>query len=178
LSDNTLSALAAALSAITALVAVAIGWISLRETRRAEDLRRSLASHERDASLSARLDALYPDLRRILGHPNDGVPQEIRSPLISFFVLYADAYVAQRDGVLDNRDWASIGEELAYWAQRPTARRAWQAFKVQTWATGFVEYIDSVLAGPVVYPEISNDDTAPEVNWPETGESGKTHKPI
>jgi hypothetical protein len=177
-STNSLLALATVLSALSALIAVGIGWISLRETRRAEALRRGLASHEQDASFSARLDVLYPDLRRILGHPNDGVPQQIRGPLISFFVLYADAYAARRDGLLDDRDWASIGEELAYWAQRPTARRAWRAFKQQSWATGFTDYIDAMLDGPVVYPEICDDQHIPEVDWPETSDSDNAHKPI
>jgi hypothetical protein len=169
LSDSTLNALATALSAFAALTAVLIGWVSLRETRRAEALRRSIASHEHDASFSARLDALYPELRRILGHPNDGVPSEIRGPLISLFVLFADAYVSRRDGVLTDRDWASIGQELGYWAQRPTARRAWEAFKVQSWADGFVEYVDSVINGSTIYPEICVDEKIPNVNWPYNG---------
>lgn len=178
MSDTFLNVLGTALSALAALIAVGIGWISLRETRRAEALRRTMASHEQDASFSARLDVLYPDLRRILGQPHDGVPQEIRGPLISFFVLYADAYAARRDGLLDERDWDSIGEELAFWAQRPTARRAWLAFKQQSWATGFAEYVESVLAGSVVYPEICGDETIPVVDWPETDDSNDAHEPI
>lgn len=169
MSDTALNVLATVLSALAALIAVLIGGMSLRETRRSEALRRSLSSHEQDAAFSARLDNLYPDLRRILGSPNDGVPTEIRGPLISLFVLFADAYVARRDGVLDDRDWASIGQELGYWGQRPTARRAWQAFKAQSWADGFVEYIDSVLDGPVIYPFICADEVNPDVNWPESG---------
>jgi hypothetical protein len=175
LADTTLNALATALSAFAALIAVTIAWVSLRETRRAEGLRRSVASHEHDASFSARLDSLYPDLRKILGYPNDGVPSGIRGPLISLFVLFADAYVARRDGVLDDRDWASIGQELGYWAQRPTARRAWQAFKVQSWAAGFAEYIDTVLNGPTIYPEICLEEKIPDVNWPDN-DSSSTHK--
>jgi hypothetical protein len=178
-SPELLNVVAAGMSALAAFVALGIGMLSLRETRRAECLRQLQTSNEKDAAFMARLEPMYPDLRRLLGHVEDGVPYHVRNPLISFFILYADAFAAHRDGLLDDRDWESLGGELAYWAQKPTARRAWRAFRRQTWAAGFVDHVDSVMAGPPAYPDIIEEAAKPpDVNWPDDAPSHDTNKPI
>jgi len=86
--------------------------------------------------------------------------------LIPFFVLYSDAFGAHRDGLVDDRDFAGFAQELAYWAQKPAARKAWQAFRKQAWTFGFAEYVDSVLAGPPAYPNLQEvAEVEPEVAW-------------
>jgi hypothetical protein len=175
-SPDVLNAVAAGMSAVAALAALCIAVLSLRESRRVETLRQCHASNEKDAVFMSRLEDLYPQLRKLLGHLEDGVPQHVRGPLISFFILYADAYSAHRDGLLDHRDWASLGDELAYWAQKPTARRGWRAFRQQTWAAGFVDHVDLVLAGPQIYPDIIDKVVPPpDVGWPEEVLSHKTN---
>jgi hypothetical protein len=115
---------------------------------------------------------MYPGLRKILGHLEDGVPHEIRHVLIPFFVLYSDAFAAHRDGLLDSRDWRGLERELAYWAQKPTSRRAWLAFRQQTWTDGFADHVEAVLAGPPAYPDLVETQLGdPEVVWPEDSSS-------
>ncbi len=113
---------------------------------------------------------MYAGLREVLGHLEDGVPHEVRHVLIPFFVLYSDAFGAHRDGLFDERDWKGLAQELAYWSQKPTARKAWQAFRQQSWTDGFVSYVDSVLAGPPAYPDLVEVEHAPSIeDWMRLG---------
>jgi hypothetical protein len=163
-----MNAFAAAMSAVAALAALAIGWMSLRESRKVAEAARRQSAHSLDAALQSRLDPMYDGLRDVLGHLEDGVPREIRNVLIPFFVLYSDAFAAHRDGLLDQRDWTGLQCELAYWAQKPVARRAWKAFSQQTWTDGFAEHVESVLAGPPAYPSLREvPGKPPTLHWPE-----------
>lgn len=155
------------MSALAAFAALVVAWLTLRETRRALDAERRASAHAMDSALQARLDPMYPDLRRVLGHLDDGVPREIRHVLIPFFVLFSDAFSAHRSGLLSEHDWSGLGRELAYWAQKPTARRAWQAFRLQTWTDGFTEHVDQVIAGEPAYPGIQDlESDSPAFEWP------------
>jgi hypothetical protein len=159
------------MSAIAASAALAVAWLSLCESRRAAERDRRQAAHAMDAALQARLDPMYEGLRDVCGHLEDGVPHQIRHILIPFFVLFSDAFAAHRDGLLDERDWVGFSRELAYWAQKPPARRAWQAFRQQTWTDGFADHVDAVLAGPPAYPELREyEGKAPAIVWPEEGD--------
>lgn len=167
MSAEALTTVAAGMSAVAAVAALTIGWMTLRESRRVAESTKRHSAHVFDAALQARLDPLYPGLRSVLGHLDDGVPHEIRQVLIPFFVLYGNAFAAHRDGLLDQRDWEGFERELAYWAQKPVARRAWTAFRQQTWTPGFADHMEQVLSGPAAYPdllEISVDP--PGVIWP------------
>ena len=156
--------LATAMSAIAALAALAVAVIGVRDSRRHADRERRRAAHEMDAGLQARLEPLYPGIRDVCGHLEDGVPYEIRNVLIPFFVLYSDAYAAHRDGLLDDRDWHGFRCELAFWAQKPTSRRAWAAFRQQTWTEGFADHVDEVSAGPPAYPDLQEVvDSPPKI---------------
>lgn len=168
MSSEGLNALAASMSAIAALAALALAWMGLRQSKMASQVAKSIMAREMDDSFQNRLDPMYPELRRILGHMEDGVPKEIRHTLIPFFVLFSDAYGAHRDGLLDDRDWHGLAQELAYWSQKASSRRAWAAFRQQTWTEGFMEYVDSILAGPPAYPNITEmSSVEPEVCWPD-----------
>lgn len=168
MSANALNAIAAAMSAVAALAALAIGWVTLRESQRQAAAAKRQAAHNFDAALQGRLDPMYPALRDVLGHLEDGVPSEIRNALIPFFVLYSDAYAAHRDGLLNDHDWIGFERELAYWAQRPVARRAWAVFSRQTWTAGFAEHMEAVLSGPAAYPNLAEVGPAsPKIVWPE-----------
>ena len=152
MSAEHLNVIAAIASAIAAFFA---SWVAARS--HAEAKRSSSEAARREAfaieeRLQGRLDPLYPGLRAVLGTVDDGVPVEIRSVLIPFFVLYADAFAAHRDGILPDAEWRGFGTELANWAQREPARRAWAIFRRQEWTDGFVDYVDGVLAGPPAYP--------------------------
>ena len=166
LSSDALNAIAAAMSAIAALAALIVAGLSLRQSRQAAETSRRLSARALDDSLQRRLDPMYPELRRILGHLEDGVPREIRHVLIPFFVLYSDSYAAYRDELLNPGDWEGIAQEMAYWAQKPIAKRAWQAFRQQTWTHGFVDHVDAVLAGEPVYAELNIDAENQGILWP------------
>lgn len=169
---NQLNVLAATMSAVAAVAALAVAWLSLRESRRAFEISMRERANALDAAFQGRLDPMYPDLRRTLGRLDDGVPEAIRNTLIPFFVLYSDAFAAHRDRLLDERDWQGFERELAYWAQKPTARRAWAVFRLQTWTEGFVDHVDEVLAGPPAYPDIPDHMVAaPEVIWDDQPDS-------
>lgn len=165
LSNEMLNVLAASMSAVAAVAALIVAALSLRQSAKAAEATRRHSARAMDDSLQSRLDPMYPDLRRILGHLDDGVPREIRHVLIPFFVLYSDAYGAYRDDLLNKRDWEGIAHEMAYWAQKPTARRAWEVFRLQTWTEGFVEHVDAVLAGAPIYPDLEDGAVAPDVAW-------------
>jgi len=167
MSADALNAFAAGMSAIAALAALGIGWVSLRESKRLAEATRRQSAHALDAALQCRLDPMYPGLRDVLGHLEDGVPHDIRHVLIPFFVLYSDAFAAHRDGLLDQRDWVGFERELAYWAQKPAARRAWSIFSQQTWTSGFAEHVEDVLNGPAAYPNLTEVGSAPKLDWPE-----------
>jgi hypothetical protein len=155
------------MSAVAALAALFVAWMSLRESRRALLISQRERAHAMDSSLQARLDPMYPGLRKVLGHLDDGVPREIRHILIPFFVLYSDAFAAHRHGLLGDADWEGFGRELAYWAQKPIARRAWKSFRLQTWTEGFVAHVDAVLEGPPAYPGVQEMASEPtEITWP------------
>lgn len=165
--DGFLNIAAATMSAIAAVAALVVAWMTLRQSQRAADFSRKQIARSLDDSFQARLDPMYPGLRRTLGHVEDGVPKEIRNILIPFFVLYSDAFGSHRDGLLDDRDWSALSQELAYWSQKPSARRAWEAFRQQTWTEGFKEYVDSIMAGAAAYPELEElADVSPELQWP------------
>lgn len=169
MSNDAMSVLAAGMSAIAALAALMVAWLSLREARRASADAKRQSAHAMDLTLQSRLDPMYPGLRHVLGHLDDGVPGEVRNVLIPFFVLFSDSYAAHRDGLLDERDWRGLSCELAYWAQKPTARRAWQAFRCQTWTDGFVDHVDAVLDGPPAYPDVVEAQGAAgaQALWPD-----------
>jgi hypothetical protein len=168
MSNDVLIVIATVMSAVAAIAALSVAWMSLRETRRASEASQRHSAHAMDLTLQSRLDPMYPDLRKVLGHLEDGVPQEVRQALIPFFVLFSDAFAAHRDGLLDERDWKGFRLELAYWARKPTARRAWQAFRRQIWTEGFVTYVDTVLDGPAPYPDLQERDVVPPViTWPQ-----------
>lgn len=156
-------------AAVSALAALAISVMALRHTKQTAQEHRRQSAHALDGAMQARLDPMYPDLREVLGHLEDGVPLEIRNVLIPFFVLYSDAFAAYRDGLFDPRDWQGFERELAFWAQKPVARRAWRAFRKQTWTEGFADHVDSVMAGPPAYPSLADARTSePTVLWPES----------
>jgi hypothetical protein len=156
------------MSAVAALAALFVAWMSLKESRRAQATAQRERAHAMDSTLQARLDPMYPGLRRVLGHLDDGVPRDIRHILIPFFVLFSDAFAAHRNGLLGEDDWNGFGKELAYWAQKPTSRRAWAVFRQQTWTAGFVEHVDAVLTGPPAYPDLRElEGDPPEIDWPE-----------
>lgn len=166
LTDNALNAAAAAMSAVAAVAALIVAWLTLRQSHRAAEFSRKQIARSLDDSFQARLDPMYAGLRLSLGHIEDGVPRHIRHILIPFFVLFSDAFGAHRDGLLDDRDWAGLSQELAYWSQKPVARRAWESFRRQTWTEGFKEHVDSVLAGPPAYPDLEElEATGPELLW-------------
>lgn len=171
MSSEALSTLAAAMSAIAAVAALALAWLGLRQARSAAHVAQKVLAREMDDSLQNRLDPLYPELRRILGHMEDGVPMEIRHTMIPFFVLFSDAFGAHRDGLLDDRDWVGLERELSYWTQKPHARRAWAAFRNQTWTEGFVEFVDAVVEGPPAYPNVRETTVTSGIDWPEEKQS-------
>jgi hypothetical protein len=167
MNSSTLNAFAAGMSAVAALAALFVAWLSLGESKRASAAAHHERVHAMDSALQARLDPMYPELRRVLGHLDDGVPREIRHVLVPFFVLFSDAYSAHRDGLLSDHDWNGFGTELAYWAQKSTARRAWKAFRLQTWTDGFADHVDQVLAGPPAYPDVLDmESNPPHFDWP------------
>lgn len=168
MSGENLNALAATMSAVAALAALAVAWLGLKESRRLAKAIRLQSARDMDTALQNRLDPMYPGIRKALGHLDDGVPRDVRDVLIPFFVLYSDAFGAYRDGLLNDRDWAGFRQELAFWAQSPRARRAWAAFREQTWSDGFVEHVDAVLTGPPAYPGLTSATLSePEIDWPD-----------
>lgn len=172
---DELNAVAAAASAVAAVSALVVALVSMRASQRlAAEVRRRDA-HSLDSQVQARLEPLYPGLRAVLGHLEDGVPKEIRSVLIPFFVLYSDAFAAHRDGLLNDRDWRGLQCELAYWAQKPIARRAWAAFQQQEWSDGFADHIAAVHCGPPAYPHLQEVPGGhPSIHWPEAPEQTVT----
>lgn len=167
MSSEAITAIAVTMSAVAAIAALAVAWISVRESRRASEAAKRQTARTMDHALQSRLEPLYPDLRKVLGHLEDGVPHDIRNVLIPFFVLFSDAFGAHRDGLLDERDWNGFSLELAYWTQKPTARRAWEAFRQQTWTEGFVNHVDSIMEGPPAYPDLLEVGVVPpEITWP------------
>lgn len=166
MTSEELSTISAGMSAIAAIAALIIAWMSLRESRRHAKVLHRTSAHAIDLTLQSRLDPMYPELRRALGQVEDGVPAEIRNILVPFFVLYSDSFTAWRDGLLDDDDWLGLDKELTYWAQKPNARRAWSAFRNQTWTPGFAEHVDRALEGPPAYPKLEElSESNPEIVW-------------
>lgn len=166
MSSQGLSLLAAIFSAIATVAAMVVAIVSLRDSRIHARRAALLDEQHLEAALQARLDPLYPGLRGVLGTVDDGVPREVRDVLIPFFVLYADAFAAHRDGLLSKSAWAGLGTELANWAQKERGRRAWQIFRKQEWTEGFVDYVDEVMAGPRAYPGMDGvSEMPPTVPW-------------
>lgn len=165
--DSFINIVAATMSAIAAVAALVVAWMTLKQSQDAADFNRKQIARSLDDAFQSRLDPMYPGLRRCLGHVEDGVPKEIRNILIPFFVLFSDAFGSHRDGLLDDRDWSALSQELAYWSQKPPARRAWEAFRQQTWTEGFKEYMDAIMAGTAAYPDLQElADASPEIHWP------------
>lgn len=165
--DGFLNIAAATMSAIAAVAALVVAGMTYRQSQQTAELGRRQIARSLDDSFQSRLDPMYPGLRRSLGHVEDGVPKEIRNILIPFFVLFSDAFGSHRDGLLDARDWSALSQELAYWSQKPPARRAWKAFRQQGWTEGFKEYVDAIMAGGPAYPELQElADVSPEIHWP------------
>lgn len=166
MSNEVLSLITALMSAIAAFAALGVAALSLRQSNNVAVAARKQTARAIDDSLQSRLDPMYPGLRRVLGHLEDGVPQEIRNVLIPFFVLFSDAFGAHRDGLVDDRDFAGFAQELSYWSQKPAARKAWMAFRQQSWTEGFADYVDTVLAGALAYPDLKEvSDVEPEASW-------------
>jgi hypothetical protein len=166
LSVESWNAVAAIASALAAGAALAIGCVSLRQSREVALEGRRRSAHALDSAFQSRLDPLYPGLGAVLGSLEDGVPLEVREVLVPFYVLFSDAYAAHRDGLMSDRDWEGMRSELAHWAQRPNAVRAWQAFRQQRWTEGFVEFIDDIHSGPCAYPDlVEHRDPRPTVVW-------------
>lgn len=174
MTPETLNVIAASAAAAAAFFAWWVAVLGLRESRRSslESARRE--AHAVEAQLQARLDPLYPGLRAVLGTVDDGVPVTVRSVLIPFFVLYADAYAAYRDGILPEAAWRGFGLELANWAQRDPARRAWAVFRNQEWTDGFVDHVDAVMQGPPAYPRMTGTRlNPPTVPWDDSASEAK-----
>lgn len=168
MNPDWINVFAAACSALAAFFAWWIALVSLRDSRVLAEEARRRDAQALEASLQARLDPLYPGLRAVLGSTDDGVPLEIRSVLIPFFVLYADAFAAHRDGILSDAEWGGLGVEFVHWAQRPVARRAWEAFRRQEWTDGFGAHVDDVLSGPAAYRGMEGlPFSPPSIPWPE-----------
>ena len=165
MTGDYLNVLSTALAAVAALEALVVAVLSLRQSKRQLEAERLRTARAIDDSLQSRLDPMYPELRRTLGHMQDGVPHEIRQVLVPFFVLYSDAFGAHRDGLVDTRDWDGFAQELAYWAQKPISRRAWSQFRKQTWTDGFVAFVDDILAGPPAYPDVTEVATPTLAEW-------------
>lgn len=166
--NEALTVIATGMSAIAALAALAVAYLSLRQSQRATEAAQRQAARAMDDALQSRLDPMYPGLRQLLGHLEDGVPHDVRQVLIPFFVLYSDAYGAYRDGLVDYRDWEGFEKELAYWSQKPIARFAWSSFRNQVWTDGFVDYVDRILAGAPPYPNLQEGIAVPTLeDWLE-----------
>lgn len=160
MSSDVVNAFAATMSAIAAIAAFTVALIGLRESRRHILAVQRQSAHAMDLTLQSRLDPMYPGLRLVLGDVQDGVPKEIRDILIPFVVLFSDAYAAYRDGLLDDRDWIGFSQEMTYWMQKANAKRAWGAFRQQTWTEGFVDFVDNAIAGPPAYPDLKEQDSS------------------
>lgn len=161
MNPDWINVIAAAAAAAAAFFSWWVAVLGLKESKRLAEESARREAHAVEAQLQARLDPLYPGLRAVLGTIDDGVPVTIRSVLIPFFVLYADAFAAWRDGILPEAEWRGFGLELANWAQREPARRAWQVFRNQEWTDGFVEHVDAVLEGPPAYPRMHGVTVVP-----------------
>ena len=166
--SDVLVATAAAMSAVAAIASLVVAIMNTHQVRRGIEMQRLRSARELDDRLQSRLDPLYPGLRSVLGHIEDGVPKEIRQTLIDFFVLYSDAFAAARDDLLSESDWKGFERELRFWAQKPISQRAWKAFRMQEWTDGFIAYIDGVMVGELAYPNLVEIATElPHFDWPE-----------
>lgn len=159
--------LSAVLSAFTALAALFIGGLSIREVRRIDDRARKREANERDDVLQSRLEALYPRMYRSFGSPPDAIPLEARPTVLAFYSLYADAYTAHRDDLLPRSDAKAFLDEFAYWARSKNAKGAWAALRGQSWPDGFVQHVDTALAGGGPYQQLGVK--SPPGRWLEAG---------
>lgn len=137
------SAVAAGLAAATTLMAVVLAWWSERDRRRETDhsLRREFQNDL--------YDKLFPRLVDQLG-VDDGLDPETRKTLVPFFTLYARVWSARFCFDQEDHTWNGMRGDFEWWARHPVARSAWSAMRLyeDTWAVGFVPYVDAVLATP------------------------------
>lgn len=137
------SAVAAGLAAATTLLAVVLAWWSERDRRREADhgLRREFQDDL--------YDKLFPRLVDQLG-VDDGLDPEMRKTLVPFFTLYARVWAARSCFDQEDHTWNGMKGDFEWWARHPVARSAWAAMRQyeDTWAVGFVRYVDEVLAAP------------------------------
>lgn len=167
MSSEHLAAISTVAAAIASIAALAVAALSYRMSKAAEAARRVQAAHDFDAAVTARLEALYPDMRRAFGTVDDGIPPRVRDVVVPFFVLYSDAWKAHKDGLITDRDWVGLGAEFRYWAQKPVGRAAWKALRDQTWAEGFKPHVDEVLTGPRAYPDLADDGASDPADMQE-----------
>jgi len=153
---DLVNAIAAGLSAIAAIFAVFVSAVSVRELRRIDQRARRREVSELDQALQARLEALYPELYKVFGVPMDGVPVEYRPTIVGFFGLYADAFTAQREGLLAERDAEQFLDEFDWWLASDNGMRFWAQLRSQSWPSGFVEHVDAVARRPRAYSQLAN----------------------
>lgn len=137
-----LNAASTAFAAVAAIAAAFAAGLSVYEARRVDARARRREASQYDDALQTRLDAMMLDLRQVMGTPDDGVPEEIRETLMRFFVLYSDAFAADRDNLLGTSDNASMLDEFDFWAQQPAGRSAWEVFEAYSWPEGFKEHVE------------------------------------
>lgn len=142
---ENLNAASAAFAALAAVVAAFIGGLSIYELRRIDARARRREATQYDDALQSRLDVILDDLREVMGTPDDGIPAALRKTLMRFFVLYSDAFAADRDGLLGSSDNAPMLDEFDFWAQQPAGRSAWEVFAAYSWPQGFAEHVDHVF---------------------------------
>lgn len=149
-----INAASGALSALAALAAVSVAAFSISEVRRIDQRAKTRETIERDEILQSRLEAMYPALYSVFGSPLDTIPLDDRPPVVSFFSLYADAYVAKRDKLLPEADVDSFLDEFAYWARTTHGRMAWAQLRDQTWPEGFAHHVDRALLNSDPYAQL------------------------
>lgn len=137
------SAVAAGLAALTTCLAVVLAWSSERNRRQGLDdaLRREFQDDL--------YDKLFPQLVDKLG-VDDDLDADMRKTLVPFFTLYSRVW-ANRDRFADeDYTWNGMKGDFEWWARHPIARRAWASMRryEDTWAVGFVPYVDGLLATP------------------------------
>ncbi|MGM0385466.1 MAG: GNAT family N-acetyltransferase [Actinomycetota bacterium] len=150
------NAVSAGLSAIAAIFAVVIAGISVRELRRIDERATRREANQRDEALQMRLEALYPQLYSVFGVPLDRIPSRLRSAVVGFFGLYADAYTAHRDSLLPERDSLAFLEEFDWWVGSENGKTLWEQLRCQSWPVGFIEHVDSAAQRPRAYAGLAN----------------------
>lgn len=151
MTTEQINAASTAFAAFAAFAAAVIGGLSIYQLRRMDRRARQREAVIYDDALQNRLDALIDDLRKVMGTPDDGIPRTLRETLMRFFVLYSDAFAADRDELLGSKDNAQMLDEFDFWAQQPAGRSAWEVFAAYSWPKGFREHVEQVFLEPSPY---------------------------